>query len=167
MGEILKRDFMQRFLASKRVWLGLVSVALLAVACSHRPPPGFAPDPSVVGEIQAIRIIPAEAWACPGTILSATYEAILADGSHVPFARSYDSKQPPRLLVVVPFSRLSDAGVSEAAIGVSLRHKPASMTRRYTKRLVKGETARRLGQAVFPSRDSSRDEKPASDGSAA
>jgi integrase len=48
---------------------------------------------------------------------------------------------------------VSEAGVSEAAIGVSLRHKTAAMTRRYTKRLAKGETARRLGQVVFPSRD--------------
>ncbi len=62
---------------------------------------------------------------------------------------------------------LSDAGVSEAAIGVSLRHKTASMTRRYTKRLAKGETARSLGRIVFTSRDPSRDAGKASGGSAA
>jgi integrase len=64
---------------------------------------------------------------------------------------------------------LSDAGVSEALIGVSLRHKTAAMTRRYTKRLAKRETAERLGRVIFPGkpRDSSRDGKSAASGGAA
>jgi len=41
------------------------------------------------------------------------------------------------------------------------------MTRRYTKRLAKSETERRLGQVVFPSRNPSRHAGKASGGSAA
>src|SRR2546426_6119255 len=37
---------------------------------------------------------------CPGGWIQASYEAVLADGSRVPFARSYDKKHPPRLHVV-------------------------------------------------------------------
>jgi integrase len=52
---------------------------------------------------------------------------------------------------------LSEAGVSEAAIGLVCGTRPAAMTRRYTRRLAKGETARRLGELVFKSRDLSLD----------
>src|SRR2546430_11217838 len=45
--------------------------------------------------------MPAYARACPGTVLQANYEAVLIDGSRVPFSRSYDKKHPPRLHVVV------------------------------------------------------------------
>src|SRR2546426_12063151 len=37
---------------------------------------------------------------CPGGWIQASYEAVLADGARVPFARSYDKKHPPRLHVV-------------------------------------------------------------------
>jgi hypothetical protein len=72
----------------------------LLVSCSHAPPPDFAPDPGLVAQIRDIRIVPAYARACPGGFMPTTYEAVLADGSRVPFARSYDKKHPPRLHVV-------------------------------------------------------------------
>src|SRR6267143_3148957 len=75
------------------------SAALLLVACSHAPPRDFAPDPRLITQIREIRIVPQESWACPGVPIHADYEAILADGSSVPFARSYNKKQPPRLHV--------------------------------------------------------------------
>ena len=80
---------------------GLISVnaLLLVVACSPKPPRDFAPDPGLVGQIRQIRIVPQEAGACPGKRIHADYEAVLADGSHLPFARAYDKKHPPRLHV--------------------------------------------------------------------
>src|SRR2546427_23435 len=73
---------------------------LLAVACSHAPPEGFAPDPGLVAQIRDIRIVTTYARACPGAVIPTTYEAVLTDGSRVPFARSYDKKPPPRLHVI-------------------------------------------------------------------
>src|SRR2546428_385526 len=73
---------------------------LLAVACSHAPPEGFAPDPGLVAQIRDIRIVTTYARACPGAVIPTTYEAVLTDGSRVPFARSYDKKHPPRLHVI-------------------------------------------------------------------
>src|SRR2546430_9833091 len=70
---------------------------LLAVACSHAPPEGFAPDPGLVTQIRDIRIVTTYARVCPGAVIPTTYEAVLTDGSRVPFARSYDKKHPPRL----------------------------------------------------------------------
>ena len=75
-------------------------VTFLAVACSHAPPEGFAPDPGLVAQIRSIRIVTAYTRACPGATISANYEAVLADGARVPFSRSYDKKHPPRLHVV-------------------------------------------------------------------
>src|SRR2546421_7496384 len=75
-------------------------VTFLAVACSHAPPEGFAPDPGLVAQIRSIRIATAYTRACPGATISANYEAVLADGARVPFSRSYDKKHPPRLHVV-------------------------------------------------------------------
>src|SRR2546426_1049365 len=73
---------------------------LLAVACSHAPPEGFAPDPGLVAQIRDIRIVTTYARACPGAVIPTTYEAVLTDGSRVPFARSYEKKHPPRLHVI-------------------------------------------------------------------
>ena len=73
---------------------------LLAVGCSHGPPEGFAPDPGLVGQIRDIRIVTTYAQACPGAVIPTSYEAVLTDGSRVPFARSYDKKHPPRLHVI-------------------------------------------------------------------
>src|SRR3989454_1124549 len=73
---------------------------LLAVACSHAPPEGFAPDPGLVAQIRDIRIVTSYARACPGAVIPTAYEAVLTDGSRVPFARSYDKKHPPRLHVI-------------------------------------------------------------------
>src|SRR2546430_2628249 len=73
---------------------------LLLAACSHAPPEGFAPDPGLVGQIRDIRIVTAYARACPGSTIPTTYEAVLADGSRVPFSRTYDTKHPPRLHVI-------------------------------------------------------------------
>ena len=75
-------------------------IATILVACSHAPPADFAPDPGLVGQIRDIRIIPGYSRACPGATIPTTYEAVLNDGSRVPFARSYDKKHPPRLHVV-------------------------------------------------------------------
>ncbi len=74
--------------------------ALFTFGCSHAPPEGFAPDPGLVSQIKDIRIMTAYARACPGSALPTNYEAVLADGSRVPFSRSYDKKHPPRLHVV-------------------------------------------------------------------
>src|SRR2546425_1067507 len=74
-------------------------IALVALACAPNPPRDFSPDPSVVAQIQQIRIIPREPRACPGALIQADYEAILRDGTRVPFARAYDKKSPPRLHV--------------------------------------------------------------------
>lgn len=77
----------------------LFAAALLS-SCSHQPPEGFAPDPGLVSQIRDIRIVTAYARACPGATMPTTYEAILTDGSRVPFSRTYDKKNPPRLHVV-------------------------------------------------------------------
>src|SRR5213594_1208643 len=81
--------------------LSLTSFAATVLAsCSHAPPPDFAPDPGLVAQIRDIRIITGYARACPGAVIPTSYEAVLADGSRIPFARSYDKKHPPRLHVV-------------------------------------------------------------------
>src|SRR5438876_10308067 len=81
--------------------LSLTSFAATVLAsCSHAPPPDFAPDPGLVAQIRDIRMITGYARACPGAVMPTSYEAVLADGSRVPFARSYDKKHPPRLHVV-------------------------------------------------------------------
>src|SRR5436309_2700925 len=72
----------------------------LLASCSHAPPPDFAPDPGLVSQIRDIRIVTGYTRACPGAVIPTSYEAVLADGARVPFARSYDKKHPPRLHVV-------------------------------------------------------------------
>src|SRR5213080_2655845 len=73
---------------------------ILVLGCSHAPPADFAPDPGLVAQVKDIRIVTSYARACPGSVIAATYEAVLASGERVPFARSYDKKHPPRLHVV-------------------------------------------------------------------
>src|SRR2546430_15355596 len=72
----------------------------IVAACSHAPPPDFAPDPGLIAQVRDLRIVTTQDRACPGGGIQASYEAILADGSRVPFARTYDKKHPPRLHVV-------------------------------------------------------------------
>src|SRR5207245_7624055 len=63
-------------------------------------PADFGPDPGLVAQVKDIRIVTSYARACPGSVIAASYEAVLASGERVPFARSYDKKHPPRLHVV-------------------------------------------------------------------
>src|SRR5919198_953969 len=75
-------------------------LALTVLGCSHKPPADFAPDPGLVAQIQDIRMVTAAPRACPGWVLGASYEAVLTDGSRIPFSRTYDKDHPPRLHVV-------------------------------------------------------------------
>src|SRR5882762_8735865 len=85
---------------------------LLAFGCSHQPPEDFAPDPGLVAQIRDVRIMPLSSRGCPGSVIQTSYDAVLTDGSHVPFARSYDKKRPPRLHVVF-LERSSPDAVSQ------------------------------------------------------
>lgn len=76
-----------------------IGLALMA-ACGGGPPPNFAPDPGLVGQIRELRMTTTYPRACPGGLIQANYEALLADQSLVPFSRTYDKKYPPRLHVV-------------------------------------------------------------------
>jgi hypothetical protein len=83
-----------------RLGAATLAATLALGACSHAPPADFAPDPGLVAQIRDIRIISGYSRACPGATIPASYEAVLADGSRVPFSRSYDKDHPPRLHVV-------------------------------------------------------------------
>lgn len=74
-------------------------LAVLSAACGGGPPPDFAPDPGLVNRIREIRITPLVTRACPGQGFRVSYEAVLDDGSRVPFESRYDKKRPPRLHV--------------------------------------------------------------------
>lgn len=74
-------------------------LALLSAACGGGPPPDFAPDPGLVGRIRELRVTPLATQACPGQGFRVAYEAVLDDGSRVPFENRYDKKNPPRLHV--------------------------------------------------------------------
>ena len=95
--------------SSRIVWKWLVGPVALCVfaACSHAPPADFAPDPGLLARIREIQIRTTAAQACPGTAIAASYDAVLDDGTHVPFQRTYDKKHPPRLHTV--FLDLSSA----------------------------------------------------------
>src|SRR2546426_688361 len=95
--------------SSRIVWKWLVGPVALSVfaACSHAPPADFAPDPGLLARIREIQIRTTAAQACPGTAIAASYDAVLDDGTHVPFQRTYDKKHPPRLHTV--FLDLSSA----------------------------------------------------------
>src|SRR6266540_4324784 len=84
---------------SRRLVVTSLAVMILG-ACSHQPPEGFAPDPGLVAQVRDIRIVTSYARACPGAAIPTSYEAVLVDGSRVPFSRTYDKKHPPRLHVV-------------------------------------------------------------------
>jgi len=71
----------------------------LALGCSHRPPPDFAPDPTLVAQVREIRMVPSQPAVCPGETIRVGYEAVLEDGTVVPFATRYDKDNPPRLHV--------------------------------------------------------------------
>lgn len=75
----------------------LFATAMLVAACGGGPPPDYAPDPGLLGRIRELRIVPSVTAACPGQGFRATYEAVLDDGTHVPFESRYDKKHPPRL----------------------------------------------------------------------
>jgi hypothetical protein len=75
-----------------------IFVTLIAAACSHGPPPDFAPDPGLVERIREIRMATGTR-ACPGETFGAQYTAVLNDGALVSFDSRYDRKHPPRLHV--------------------------------------------------------------------
>ena len=89
-----------RYASVFRLCVTSFCATLPALGCSHAPPEGFAPDPGLVSQIREIRIVTSYARACPGSVVPTSYEAVLADGSRVPFSRTYDKKHPPRLHVV-------------------------------------------------------------------
>ena len=78
----------------------LVGSVACAAACSSKPPPDFAPDPALVQRISEIRMYTDGDWVCPGNTIHASYDAVLDDGSVIPFAAKYDKNHPPALHVV-------------------------------------------------------------------
>jgi hypothetical protein len=88
----------------------VAGLPLVFFACAKKPPADFAPDPGLVGRIDSIRIIVPSA-VCPGATIPAQYEAVLDDGSLIPFATKYDDDHPPPLHVVF-LSRYSPAAVA-------------------------------------------------------
>jgi hypothetical protein len=82
-----------------RSWLFFPLAALVA-ACSHAPPADFAPDPGLLAHIRDIEITLMQNSVCPGGMIQASYQAVIDDGTRVPFITSYDKKYPPRLHVV-------------------------------------------------------------------
>lgn len=70
----------------------------MIAACSHKPPANFAPDPGLLARIRRIEIR-APQVACPGQSFAVYYDAILDDGTRVPFENHYDRDRPPRLHV--------------------------------------------------------------------
>ena len=83
---------------------------LAAAACSHAPPEDYAPDPGLLAHIRDIEITTTPAAVCPGAAIQASYQAVIDDGTRVPFVHSYDKKHPPRLHVV--FLQLTSAEAS-------------------------------------------------------
>src|SRR2546425_3453221 len=114
-----------------RLCLTTFCATLLLAACSHAPPEGFAPDPGLVGQIRDIRIVTAYARACPGSTIPTTYEAVLADGSRLPFSRTYDKKHPPRLHVVFLDRESPDAVSQEDGDWVAERDPLVTVTTGY------------------------------------
>ena len=82
-----------------RALLAMLLPAFVA-ACSSKPPPDYAPDPGLVSQITELRMITSMARVCPGRTIEARYQAVLADGRVVPFARKYDKDNPPPLHVI-------------------------------------------------------------------
>src|SRR5437660_6485898 len=75
------------------------AAALAVAGCSHAPPADYAPDPGLVAQMKAIRIV-TTSTACPGQGFPASYTAVMNDGTEIPFATSYDKKHPPKLHVI-------------------------------------------------------------------
>src|SRR6266571_1831800 len=84
----------------KSSWLLRPLVLSVFAACSHAPPPDFAPDPGLIARMREIQITTVQSRACSGTAVQASYDAVFDDGTHVPFQRTYDKKHPPRLHMV-------------------------------------------------------------------
>jgi hypothetical protein len=78
----------------------MAGLAAWAFGCSHKPPPDFAPDPTLVARLRGIRIVPASERTCPGEVIRVSYEAVLNDSTVLPFETRYDRNRPPRLHVV-------------------------------------------------------------------
>src|SRR5437773_4749625 len=106
-------------------------LAMVVFGCSHKPPEDFAPDPGLVGQIRDIRIVTAYARACPVSTIPTTYEAVLADGSRVPFSRTYDKKHPPRLHVIFLDRESPDAVSQEDGDWVAERDPLVTVTTGY------------------------------------
>src|SRR6058998_2807604 len=106
-------------------------LTMFVFGCSHKPPEDFAPDPGLVGQIRDIRIVTAYARACPGATIPTTYEAVLADGSRVPFSRTYDKKHPPRLHVIFLDRESPDAVSQEDGDWVAERDPLVTVTTGY------------------------------------
>src|SRR6266516_2582492 len=106
-------------------------LTMVVFGCSHKPPEDFAPDPGLVGQIRDIRIVTAYARACPGSTIPTTYEAVLADGSRVPFSRTYDKKHPPRLHVIFLDRESPDAVSQEDCDWVAERDPLVTVTTGY------------------------------------
>ena len=84
----------------RAVAVALAVSVVCAAACSNKPPPDFAPDPAIVQRISEIRMYTDGEWTCPGNTIRTSYDAVLDDGSVVPFATKYDKDYPPALHVV-------------------------------------------------------------------
>jgi hypothetical protein len=93
-------------------WRGLVWVVVAGGlgGCAKKPPPDYAPDPGLVARIDSVRIIVPRA-VCPGVTIPASYEAVLDDGSLIPFSTRYDKNHPPPLHVVF-LTRYSPAAIA-------------------------------------------------------
>src|SRR5467141_4864149 len=120
-----------RYASVLRLCVTSFGATLFALACSHAPPEGFAPDPGLVAQIRDIRIVTAYARACPGAVIPASYEAVLTDGSRVPFSRSYDKKHPPRLHVIFLDRESPDAVSQEDGDWVAERDPLVTVTTGY------------------------------------
>jgi hypothetical protein len=77
-----------------------VAAGVLLTGCASKPPADFAPDPALVARIDAIRVLPQSEYACPGGRIRTDYEAVLDDGTVLPFSRDYDDDDPPALHVM-------------------------------------------------------------------
>ena len=90
----------QRGRAAASKCAALLSLAVLTGACGSKPPPDYAPDPGLVARIVELRMHVGAGRACPGNVISASYDAVLDDGSIVSVATRYDDEHPPPLHVV-------------------------------------------------------------------
>lgn len=86
-----------------------VVVAGLLAACASKPPPDFAPDPALLSRIATIQVVPRSDHACPGERIRVDYEAVLDDGTVLPFSHEYDDDDPPALHVMFLGRQSSEA----------------------------------------------------------